>query len=170
MHRTSFIDGHSVTGAFLGFRVSRLADLIVAQGDSYLSDCGLDFPARAVSTILMIDERSDVSVSGITAELDQPHQLVAQRVDLLIEQGLVSRTQDPADNRRKILKLTRKGKHQVAHLKVCLSDAAKAFEFIFAEIGVDLNKISDAAFQVFSKAPLSDRVKALDSKVIKTAE
>ncbi|MEO1241838.1 MAG: MarR family transcriptional regulator [Pseudomonadota bacterium] len=165
----SFIDAHSLSDAFLGYRIGRLLDLISEQGDEYHHDAGLSFPARANSTIMVIDEHENVCVADITDELTLPHQLVAQRVELLVELGLVVKKPDPDDGRRKILKLTKKGKQEVVLLRRCLADAVHAFNILFDEIGVDLNKVSRLATDAFMNKPLSERISQACAEETKTA-
>ncbi len=154
----SFLSSHALSAAFLGYRSGRLLEILSDQGDRYLKNAGLSFPARANLTILLIDEGENISIADITNELKQPHQLVAQRVSLLIDRGLVSKLSDPQDGRRNILKLTKKGRKEVAILRERLEDAICAFDDLFAEIGVDLNLALEKAVAAFSAVPLEDRV------------
>jgi len=155
----SFLASHGLSTAFLGYRSGHLLEILSDQGDSYLKSAGLSFPARANLTIMLIDERENISIADITNELKQPHQLVAQRVTLLIERGLVKKFADPEDGRRNILTLTKKGKHEVAILRECLEDAICAFEELYAEIGADLNAIIQKAIGALLDVPLESRVK-----------
>lgn len=154
----SFLTTHSLSAAFLGYRSGRLLEILSDQGDIYLKNAGLSFPARANLTILLIDERENFSIADITNELKQPHQLVAQRVTLLIERGLVKKIADPQDGRRNILKLTKKGKKEVAILRDCLAGAISAFEKLFDDMGVDLNAVMEKAIAAFLEVPIEDRV------------
>ena len=154
----SFLVSHELSAAFLGYRAGRLLEILSDQGDQYLRNAGLSFPARANLTILLIDEREDISIADITSELQQPHQLVAQRVTLLIERGLIRKVSDPKDGRRNILKLTKKGKLEVACLRERLADAICAFEYLFAEIGTDLNTVLEKAIAAFLETSLEARI------------
>lgn len=165
----AFVDTHPLSAAFLGYRLGRLYDLIARQGDEFMHSAGLSFPSRANSTIMLIDESENISVADITIELDQPHQLVAQRIELLMELGLVVKKPDPYDGRRKILILTKKGKQEVALLRQCLADAARAFSVLFDEIGVDLNELADCAKRELENTPLDERVNAVCNRKNKSA-
>lgn len=156
----SFVDTHVFKSAFLANRLERLAELIVRQGEMLLSDGGVAVPPRAVSAVLLIGERGALSVADLAKALSQPHQLVTQRAELLLELGIVERVADPDDARRWTLRFTRKGMEQFRRLKQRLSLAADAFAALFKEIDCDLNAAVDRAAKALEAAPLAERVKA----------
>jgi DNA-binding MarR family transcriptional regulator len=159
-----FIDCHPLRGAFVANTLERLAGLIMAQGDALLRDAGLDFPSRAASTLLLLSERARVSAADLAKALEQPHQLVTQRVDLLIELGIVSRAGDPGDARRRILVLTAKGKRQFKALQAQLALADAAFAELSSEIGCDLADASRRAIAALGRSSVLERVRALENK------
>lgn len=156
-----FLDSHPLRGAFVANTLERLVSLIVEQGDALLRDAGMDFPSRAASTVLLLGERTRISAADLAKALGQPHQLVTQRVDLLIERGVVSRAGDPGDARRRILVLTSKGKRQFKALKARLSLAEAAFAALSAEIGCDLSDATRSAIAALERSTVLDRVRAL---------
>lgn len=157
-----FLDTHPLRGAFVANTLDRLAGLIIEQGEDLLRDAGLTFPSRAVSTVLLLGERARLSASDLAKTLGQPHQLVTQRVDLLIELGIVSRAGDSGDARRRILALTPKGKRQFEKLKALLVLADAAFAALSAEIGVDLPRAALNALAALGRSSVLDRVRALE--------
>ena len=154
-------DSRLFGNAFVASQLERVADLIVTQGEAILEDAGVEFPSRAVSAVLLIGERGQISAADIADALDQPHQLVTQRIELLIEAGVVDRVPDPEDGRRKILQLTDKGSLQFERLKLRLDEADKAFAALFKEIDCDLPAICRRTFDALSQSPLLKRIKAL---------
>ena len=157
-----FLDSHPLRGAFVANTLERLASLIVEQGDVLLRDAELDFPSRAASTVLLLGERARISAADLVKALGQPHQLVTQRVDLLIKLGIVSRADDSGDARRRILVLTSKGKRQFERLKPCLAHAEAAFAALSAEIGCDLSGAALSAIAALGRSSVLDRVRALE--------
>jgi DNA-binding MarR family transcriptional regulator len=157
-----FLDSHPLRGAFVANALERLVGLIVEQGEDVLRDAGLTFPSRAASTVLLLGERARLSAADLAKALGQPHQLVTQRVDLLIDLGIVSRAGDPGDARRRLLVLTAKGKRQFERLKARLALAESAFAALFAEIGCDLSGATATATAALGRSSLLDRVRALE--------
>jgi DNA-binding MarR family transcriptional regulator len=161
MFRGNYIDDHPLSGAFVANQLIRLADMISDQGEALLTDAKLDFPARAVSTVLLIGERGAMSAADIANTLEQPHQLVTQRVELLIKAGVIEKFTDPDDARRKILKLTTEGKDQFARLQTMLSKADKVFSALFLEVSCDLPEIIVQFGGALNNSSLLERSKTL---------
>jgi DNA-binding MarR family transcriptional regulator len=99
-------------------------------------------------------------VADIAKTLEQPHQLVTQRIELLIELGIVRRADDPDDRRRKIVVLTVKGSEQHRRLNACLVRAKAAFAALFREIECDLPAVVLRAMEALERSPLSARATA----------
>jgi DNA-binding MarR family transcriptional regulator len=145
-------------GAFLAHDLERAAKLIVVQADAMLQTAGFSFPSRAVSTVLLIAELGPVTIAEIAEVLDQPHQLVTQRVDLLVAHGLVERPVDPADRRRKPLSLTTAGEAQVETLLALLMEVERVFEGLSDTLGCDLASFSQSLIDQLRDRTLTERL------------
>jgi DNA-binding MarR family transcriptional regulator len=156
----SFIQSHALRRAFLANLLEQLAAQIVSQGEALLEDAGVIVPARAVSTLLLLGERGEMSAADLARVLRQPHQLVTQRVELLIGLGVVARVADARDARRKALRLTAKGRRQRALLNRALTRADAAFAALFDEIGCDLAAKAVDAMAALDRSPLLGRARA----------
>lgn len=162
----NFRDEHALKGAFVSNKLLRLVDLIADQGDDLLREAQITIPARAVACTLFIGDNGQVSLADIAKALDEPHQLSAQRVEGLIELGLLERRDDPKDRRRKVLRLTKDGKTQYQRLLVRLAEIEQALADLYAEIDHDLSAILDSAIDALNRTPLLDRIR----KRAKTAD
>lgn len=160
----TFIDQHPQQYAFVGNQIARLLDLIDAQSIDFLQDAGISLPSRAVSTVILINERGQISTADIAKELKQPHQLATQRVETLIDLGLIDRIADPDDRRRKILTLTEKGKEETAKLHKRLADGDRIFLRLFDEIECDLSAATLRAIDALQQSPIAARAKALKTE------
>jgi len=161
---TSFVDTHPLRGAFVANQLERLVDIIMLQGHALLEDAGLVIPSRAVSAVLLIGEHGTLSAADIASALAQPHQLVTQRIELLIDLGVVERITDPTDGRRKLIELTRVGHDQLKRLQARLVESEQAFSALFAEIECDLSSIAERAIHALERDPLLNRIQALNPK------
>ena len=155
----NFRDKHALKGAFLTNKLLRLVDLIALQGDELLSDAGITIPSRAVACALFIGDKGQVSLTDIAEALDESHQLSAQRVEGLIQLGLLERRDDPNDRRRKVLSLTRRGKAQYQLLLVRLAEIEQAFIDLYTEIKSDLPTILENAICALQGIPLLQRIR-----------
>jgi len=158
----NFIDTHARSGAFVAIVLRRLIDVIAAQGDDLLDDAGIIIPSRAVSCILLVGDRQEVSAADIAKALQQPHQLATQRIELLIDLGLLERRVDPKDRRRKTLRLTSLGTDQFQRLLRRLAEVEQAFASLFEDINHDLPKIIDRAIGALGERSLLDRISDKD--------
>jgi len=160
MPNKNYLDTHPLKNAFVANRLDRLADLIGEQGELMLQDAGIEFPSRAVSIVMLVGERGGISTADIADALRQPHQLVTQRVTLLIETGALDRIADPKDGRRKILMLTDKGAKQYNQLMIQLKKVDQAMAALFQEIGYDLPRVATLAIEALKRNPILERLKA----------
>lgn len=159
----TFVDKHPWREAFIANLLDRLAGKITEQGEDFLASAGLTFPARAVSSVLLIGEQQRISAADIAKVLDQPHQLVTQRIDLLLKLGIVERMDDPDDGRRKLLKLSLTGRKQFERLQGRLTQATKVFADLFEEIDCDLTNIAIRAMSALDERSIVERANDLPS-------
>lgn len=155
------LDKHPFAAAFVANHMDRLSGLISEQGEVFLRDAGITIPSRTVSAVLLIGERGSVSAADIASVLDQPHQVATQRIDLLIKAGIVDRSPDPHDGRRKVLTLTADGHRQFARLQTRLETAAAAFTQLFDEIGCDMLACIERATGALKSKTLQQRAETL---------
>ena len=153
----TYLDTHPLHGAFLANRLDRLADLISDQGQEFLNEAGLDIPSRMVSIILLIENAQEITAAEIASTLNQPHQLVTQRIEILMNLALIERKADPGDRRRKLLVLTEKGQDQYKILQVSLAQAADVFAAMFKEIDCDLAEVAMRAIAALDRSSILDR-------------
>ncbi len=156
----TYIDSHPLRAAFVANVMERFVNQVAEQGDDMLFDAGITFPSRVVSIILLLGEKKSVSAADIARELALPHQLVTQRINLLIELGIVSRTEDASDARRKVVLLTGEGRSQYRRLKQRLALVNQAFEALFEEIGCDLFAAASRALAALHRSPILNRVRS----------
>ncbi|MCJ8325327.1 MAG: MarR family transcriptional regulator [Rhizobiales bacterium] len=155
----TYFDTHPLGGAFFSHKLTHLTDLIAEQGQDLLRDANLDVPSRAVSIMLLIGEHREISAADIANLLQQPHQLVTQRADILINLELVERRSDPRDGRRKILVLTTSGLDQFIGLTACMNQVAEVFTALFEEIECDLAAMTMRAIEALNRSPILERIK-----------
>ncbi len=160
----NFTDTHSLSGAFLANKLERLISLISQQGGEILNDQGVLVPPQSLSCFLMVGETGRISAAEIASQLQQPHQLATQRIEGLLKRGLIARTTDPEDNRRKLVHLTSEGEVQYKRLCDVLRQIAHVFSDLFEELAVDLLKTTDATLQALHDRPLFQRFCAINSK------
>lgn len=157
----AFPMAHPWRDAFLANLLERVASRIVEQSEAFLEQAGIIFPPRAVSTVLLLGEEGPKTAADLARVLAQPHQLVTQRLELLFTLGVVSRHDDPADGRRRLVELTPVGEAQFRSLQAALARADAAFSQLFEEIGCNLTLAASKALDALDQRPLVERAGAV---------
>lgn len=151
-------DGMPLRNVYLGRSLQRLLVLIAGQGQETLRASGVDYSMRSAPIVLLLAKGGPMAAADLAKALGEPHQLVAQRLDALLDLDIVTRDSDAADARRKVLKITPKGRAQLRRLKACFDLLEAAYERLFAEIGCDLaGKVLEIT-EALTREPLPERV------------
>lgn len=157
MKRDSYFDKHPLSPVFLGHELGVLRDKIASQGDEFLKSQGLPFPSRLCSTLIIIKENQPVTSADIGRLLDIVHQHVTQRVNRLIDLGLVYRQVNQQDSRQKNLLLTPKGETQVRQMYRCLELIKQSYGQWFEEMNVDLLSVVRRAMESLESVTIEQR-------------
>jgi len=132
---------HSLAPAFLGHSLTQLVSTIEMQGDQFLKEQGFEAPSRICSVLLTLNTNGDSSIADIAHSLGLSHQLVTQRINLLIKLGVAEEYAHPEDGRKCLICLTQKGKKQAQGLLGISNLAGRAYQELFNELGVDFERV-----------------------------
>lgn len=151
----------SIGTSYVGKRAEQLSGLIEHQVLPVFDEIGIIVPVRSCSLMIMLEELSIASAADLARRLEQSHQLILQKIPALERQKLLERKSDPADKRRKVFRLTPKGKKQVALLKqnACLFE--QAYEALNQELGVDVFDVLGRAIAALQAKDLATRIDEL---------
>jgi DNA-binding MarR family transcriptional regulator len=156
IERPDFITG--LGAAFLAHRLRRASESILDATGPFLREQGISAPPRAISTLLLLDERGALGITGISTTLRLTHPLIIKLVRALADSGYVSEERDPQDSRRRLISLTDEGRRQAAIARRLNVAVARAFAGVAAETGTDLLD-AVARFEAAIRAkPLADRL------------
>lgn len=146
--------------AFTAKMALDFALLVSRQAESVYERKGITFPVTVSSTVLYLTGVNTASLVEIARALGHPHQLIAQRLKILLKLELIKCAPDPNDRRRTVYSLTKEGSRQSVRLRKYCGEAAKVFSDLSDEIGVDLLSALGAAVSSLQQTPLSRRFKA----------
>ncbi|MES2766031.1 MAG: bifunctional helix-turn-helix transcriptional regulator/GNAT family N-acetyltransferase [Bacteroidota bacterium] len=110
----------------LATRLKSLSELLMRDVKKFYDFKNIEFEPRWFPIIYMLWENGEMSVMEIAKELQQSHPAVNQTVNILEEKGLVQSLKDGKDDRRRLLRLTAKGKKRVKDLQPIWQDIFKA--------------------------------------------
>ena len=91
-----------------------MAEASLGEDLAIMAETGLTLPQ--VLTLFKLHDQSPQCVSSIAAVLHLSQPATSQLLDRLVQEGLVDRTEDPGDRRRKRLAITPKGNRLVTRL------------------------------------------------------
>lgn len=139
--------------AYLGKRLQDLLDLAHLQMKDVYAEAGLIIPVEGSSTLQSLKPGAGRALADLARSLDQPHQLVAQRLDKLKALKLVTRRADPKDGRRFEYFLTAEGEVQWRLLDTLMQRLIEVNRALFKEIECDLvSRLDDAVKALKSRA------------------
>jgi DNA-binding MarR family transcriptional regulator len=128
----------SLGSPMLSHRLRRASEMLLRDGAGFVQRHGFTAPARAGSTLLLLRREGVLGLTEIARRIRFSHPLVIKLVAELLEAGLVREQTDPADQRRRLLRLTAAGQRQAERLEDLLAIIAATYADLFAETGIDL--------------------------------
>lgn len=143
----------------------RLRRLLTIQTDQLFEKHGVLLPSSCVSIMLYLYEHQHASITELSEQLDYSHQLINQRLGILLSIDLVAKNADPRDRRRSRITLTRRGKNQARKLLELMPVTADAFATLIGETGTDLVEILTQTRKSLERRPLVSRVKESGQRV-----
>jgi DNA-binding MarR family transcriptional regulator len=142
--------------SFLG-RLSEMLSMRIEEQTRELFDAsGIVVPVRSCSLLVVLEQAGEASAAQLARALGHSHQLVTQKIPALLRLGLITQHPDPADARRKLFRLTDKGRAQLASVNAYSDRIAEIYRTLFEEVG-DTHKIILDTLTALEERPLSQR-------------
>ncbi|HEV2817763.1 MAG TPA: winged helix DNA-binding protein [Allosphingosinicella sp.] len=145
---------------FMAHRLRRLSELILEGSSAVLREAGLEGPARAGSTLLLLRENGPTGITEIAFRLRLSHPLIIKLTAALAAAGLVSDESDPADSRRRLIALTDKGAAEAARIERVSTALGRTFAAMFEETGTDLYAALERFEAAAEARPIAARLQA----------
>jgi DNA-binding MarR family transcriptional regulator len=144
---------------FIAHRFRRVAEAFLHGYSAWLPQAGVVAPARSLSTLLLVCECGPIGITEIAARLRLSHPLIIRLTRDLEGEGLLKLSEDPADGRRRVAVLTRKGKQQVRAIQVATRVTATAFQTVSEEVGTDLLSLVERLEAALTSASFQSRLR-----------
>lgn len=157
LYEDKFRKSISTNKAFLAKRVFDLHLLILKQAEQVYQSKGMIFPVAVSSTILFFASVKSTSLAQIAKALGQPHQLISQRIKILLKLNMIVSSPDKKDKRRTLYKLTNLGKKHASLLDDYCIEAEIAFNDLSEELGIDLHQLLNKTCEALEKKPFAHR-------------
>jgi len=132
----------------LASRFRRLADWLYKDGPRIYRERSADFEPRWFPLFYLLKESGSVSVTAAASALGYSHPAVNQIAGEMAVRGFLESIKDKKDERKRLLRLTRKGKTAVSRLEPVWADIEAAAGELVTEAGSDflaaLGRLEDA--------------------------
>ncbi len=158
---TSFFDSEKTVRSFVGKLAFDLRQILSSQAKELYQNIGLIFPPTCTSTMLQIGKNKGCSMADLATALEYPHQLITQRVNILLEHRLIRKRTSKCDKRRYDLELTKAGRHQLKLLEEFLDDAMMLFDNLNQEIEANLSQVLSRSIVALKKKDLLSRMEEI---------
>lgn len=143
----------------LGSRLKSFSEIFFKEIKKIYKDFGFDFEPRWFTTVYLLNEKGKLSVTEIADEINQTHPSVNQIANSLEKKGLVESLKDKTDSRKRILKLSSKGKRTVNMLIPLWNDINLAAIKFLDEYQPDFMQIIAIMENALEERSMHDRVK-----------
>jgi N-acetylglutamate synthase-like GNAT family acetyltransferase/DNA-binding MarR family transcriptional regulator len=121
-----------------GTRLKLLTERLAQDAASVYRKLNIDFEPRWFTVFYLLSEKAPLSVSEISSSLGITQPAVTQVANLLIRKGLAVQVKDKTDTRKRILRLSEKGKLLLPVLRPVWEGFEDATKELFKAIGYDV--------------------------------
>ncbi len=122
----------------LATRLKRLSERLMKDVSKVYSTLGVDFKANWFSTLYALGKTSPMTVTGLAKLLGLSHPAVNQIAAQLLARGFITQGRDRKDERRRLLRLSPKGRRLMKRLQPVWDEIRLANRVLLREAGVDL--------------------------------
>ena len=153
-----FVEG--LGALVLDHRLKRLMQRLLDAAAELYEAQGVPFKPRWVSTFLLLARERELTVTEIARRLRITHPAVIQITNGMSEAGLVEFASDARDARRRLLRLSRKGRALRPRMEAIWNALASEQERLFAECGVAILPVLGDVENLLDEKSLAARVAA----------
>lgn len=133
----------------LATRLKNLSERLAKDVALIYKELSFDFEPRWFAIVYALKDKETLAVTELAAMLKQTHPAVNQVANVLVEKGLVEESKDEADQRKRLLKLSRSGARLV-----------KKMEKVWEQIKIANDELLESTDSSFL-----ERVKALETEL-----
>ncbi len=141
----------------LAARLKRVSDHMVHDARALYQDLGLQVEPNWYLIFLLLAERGPLSVTEIATALGWAHPSVVVVAAKMQKRGLLESRDAQGDGRRRLLRLTKKGRSQLASARPIWEAARLGVQSLIDEAGGKIMPLVDALEVAFSRRGLRQR-------------
>lgn len=155
----------------IGSRIKNLSELLMRDVSKIYREYNVDFEPRWFTFFQLVLSRKEVSVTEIAIELNQTHPAVVQVINVLEKKKLIVSGKDKADQRKRLIRLSKKGKKLAEDLQPLWEMVRKVSEEILNESDPDfLDRISELEKTLMKKSTYERISEGLEQAFLKEVQ
>ena len=110
----------------LATRLKNLSERLARDVSKIYKEQSFDFEPRWFAVIYALKDNNELAVTEMATMLSQTHPAVNQVANVLVEKGLIEEFKDKSDQRKRLLKLSKKGQELVSKMEGLWEDIREA--------------------------------------------
>jgi GNAT superfamily N-acetyltransferase/predicted transcriptional regulator len=142
----------------LASRFRRLADWLYRDAPRIYREMRIDFEPRWFPLFYLLNESGPVPVTEAASALGFSHPAINQIAGQMAKRGLLESVKDKKDERKRLLRLTRKGRAALSSLEPVWADIEAAADELMKDAGGDFLAAVDRLEDALSKRGMYERV------------
>ncbi|GGQ12902.1 MarR family transcriptional regulator [Streptomyces roseolilacinus] len=144
----------------LGTRLRHLLDVLDGGVAAVYADLGLTgFRPRYTPVVRALAASGPASVGEVAKAVGVTHSAASQTVAHLVKDGLVDLALDPADQRRRLARLTARAEALLPVLEAEWTATTEAARVLEAELPYPLSRLVEEALEALARRPMRTRVR-----------
>lgn len=101
----------------LATRLKNLSEQLAKDVGKIYKEQSFDFEPRWFAVVYALKDNNELAVTEMATMLSQTHPAVNQVANVLVEKGLIVESKDKSDQRKRLLKLSKKGQELVSKME-----------------------------------------------------
>ena len=142
-----------------GSRIKNFSDTLMRDMAKIYKELNVDFEPRWFTFFQLILKRKEISVTQIASELNQTHPAVVQVINILEKKKLIITGKDKNDNRRRLVKLSSRGKALAEELSPLWEDVHVATKEMLNEHAPGFLQMVDKIEEALKEKSIYKKIK-----------
>ena len=143
----------------LATRLKNLSERLAKDVGRIYKEQEFDFQPRWFAVIYALKDNAELAVTEMSVMLHQTHPAVNQVANVLVERGLVEESKDDNDQRKRLLKLSKKGRGLVSKMEGLWEEIRIANDELLGAIDQDFLSSIKSIESALDEKSMYERVK-----------
>ena len=144
----------------LATRLKNLSERLARDVSQIYKQSAFEFEPRWSALVYALKDGEELSVTELSNMLKQTHPAVNQVANVLVEKKLVDERKDEGDQRKRLLKLSKKGEKLVKQMSDLWQKIKEANDQLLKDTGGDLLNNLDKVESALDQESMFDRIRA----------